>query len=279
MAFSQKSVRFDEFYTHYESIEEIYKGGYVNADTLKDKIIYCCCDDYRWSNYVKFFKNNFEYFNIKKLIATNYDIGDGAYIYTYDGHNETIDQGRDNGSFEHYSDFVTEDTIIITNPPFSKSKCFFGWLQQNNAKFYIHNTWLNTIKCYKNLNDIYAANLKIKYDVPAWDRYAITVTASGIVTNIELKDTNNKQCKLEKAFVEVKHDFYYEAYDFYKGDAWKGKILNVDRCENIPNDYDDFIGVPISFIAVQPYIRKQYKIYGVVFYGRKFFRLRIKKIK
>ena len=75
MAFSQKSVRFDEFYTHYESIEEIYKGGYVNADTLKDKIIYCCCDDYRWSNYVKFFKHNFEYFNIKKLIATNYDNG------------------------------------------------------------------------------------------------------------------------------------------------------------------------------------------------------------
>lgn len=278
MPLSSKRARFDEFYTHYESIEDIYKSGYVNADTLKDKIIYCCCDDYRWSNYVKFFKNNFEYFNIKKLIATNYDIGDGAYIYTYDGKNETIEQGRGDGSFENYNDFVSEDTIIITNPPFSKSKCFFSLLQQNNAKFYIHNTWLNTVKCYNNLNDIYAANLKIKYDVPAWDKYAITVTASGIVTNIELKDTGNKQCKLEKTFAEINHDFYYED-DFYKNDAWKGKILNVDRCENIPNDYDDFIGVPISFIAVQPWIRKQYKIYGIAGYGRKFFRLRIKKIK
>ena len=278
MPFSAKRARFDEFYTHYESIEEIYKSGYVNADTLKDKIIYCCCDDYRWSNYVKFWKNNFEYFNIKKLIATNYDIGDGAYIYTYDGHNETIEQGQVDGSFENYNDFVTEDTIIITNPPFSKSRYFFGWLQQNNAKFYIHNTWLNTIKCYNNLNDIYAARLCIKYDVPAWDKYGITVNASGLVTNIELKDTNNKKCKLEKTFDEVKHDFY-EADYFYKGDAWKGKILNVDRCEDIPNDYDDFIGVPISFIAVQPWIRKQYKIYGLASYGKKFYRLRIKKIK
>ena len=278
MPFSSKRSRFDEIYTHYESIEEIYKGGYINLDTIKDKIIYCCCDDYRWSNYVKFWKNNFEYFGIKKLIATNYDIGDGAYIYTYDGKNETIEQGRDDGSFENYNDFVSEDTIIITNPPFSKSRCFFGWLQQNNAKFYIHNTWLNTIKCYNNLNDIYAANLRIKYDVPAWDKYAITVTASGIVTNIELKDTGNKQCKLEKTFDEVKHDFYYEYY-FYKGDKCKGKILNVDRCENIPNDYDDFIGVPISFIAVQPWVRKQYKIYGPMIYGKKFLRLRIKKIK
>ena len=278
MPFSSKRATHDEFYTHYESIEEIYKSGYVNADTLKDKIIYCCCDDYRWSNYVKFWKNNFEYFNIKKLIATNYDIGDGAYIYTYDGKNETIKQGREDGSFEHYSDFVTEDTIIITNPPFSKSRCLFGWLQKNNAKFYIHNTWLNVIKNYKNLNEIYAANLRIKYDVPAWDRYAITVNASGLVTNIELKDTGNKQCKLEKTFAEVKHDFY-EADDFYKRETWKGKILNVDRCENIPNDYDDFIGVPISFICVQPWVRKQYKIYGSVIYGKKFFRLRIKKIK
>ena len=278
MPFSAKRARFDEFYTHYESIEEIYKSGYVNADTLKDKIIYCCCDDYRWSNYVKFWKNNFEYFNIKKLIATNYDIGDGAYIYTYDGHNETIEQGQGDGSFENYNDFVNEDTIIITNPPFSKSRYFFGWLQQNNAKFYIHNTWLNTIKCYNNLNDIYAARLYIKYDVPVWDKYGITVNASGLVTNIELKGTNNKKCKLEKTFDEVKHDFY-EADYFYKSDVWKGKILNVDRCEDIPNDYDDFIGVPISFITVQPWIRKQYKIYGVARYGKKFYRLRIKKIK
>lgn len=277
MPFSSKRARFDEIYTCYESIEYIYKSGYINLDTLKDKIIYCCCDDYRWSNYVKFFKNNFEYFNIKKLIATNYDIGDGAYIYTYEGKNETIEQGRGDGSFENYNDFVTEDTIIITNPPFSESRCFFVWLQQNNAKFYIHNTWLNTIKFYNNLNDIYAARLFIKYDAPAWDKYGITVNASGVVTNIGFDKTYSK-VNLTKTFAEIKHDFYYED-DFYKSDKWKGKILNVDRCEDIPNDYDDFIGVPISFIAVQPWIRKQYKIYGASRYGRKFFRLRIKKIK
>ena len=137
---------------------------------------------------------------------------------------------------------------------------------------------MNTIKLWKNLNEIYAARLKIKYDATEWDRYGITVNASGLVTNIELKNTHNKRCKLEKTFAEIKHDFYYEE-DFYKGDACKGRILNVDRCEDIPNDYDDFIGVPISFITVQPFVRKQYKIYGVAIYGRKFYRLRIKKIK
>ena len=40
MPFSSKRSIFDELYTCYESIERIYKGGFINTDTLKDKIIY-----------------------------------------------------------------------------------------------------------------------------------------------------------------------------------------------------------------------------------------------
>ena len=271
-----KRATCDEFYTLYDNIEKIYKSCYMKPEVFKDKIIYCNCDDYRWSNYVKFWKNNFEYFNIKKLIATNYDIGDGAYIYTYDCKNETIEQGREDGSFEHYNDFVTEDTIIITNPPFSKSRDYFNFLKNNDAKFYVHASILNTAKHCKNINDIYFLmnGNCCWYEIEGVKKY---VTSSGVVTNIGFDKTESKT-KLNKTFAEVKHDFYYEE-DFYEGDKWKGKILNVDRCENIPNDYDDFIGVPVSFISVQPWIKNHYHIYGISFYGGKFYRLRIKKIK
>ena len=266
----------DDFYTIYDNIEKIYKSGYMKPEVFKDKIIYCNCDDYRWSNYVKFFKNNFEYFGIKKLIATNYDIGDGAYIYTYAGKNETIEQGREDGSFEQYSDFINDDTIVVTNPPFSRSRDYFNFLKNNDAKFYVHASILNTIKFCNDLNDIYFlfSGQYCWYEVEGVKKY---VLASGVVTNIGFDKTASK-VKLTKTFDEVKHDFYYED-DFYEGDIWKGRILNVDRCENIPNDYDDFIGVPISFIYVQPCLRKQYKIYGISFYGGKFYRLRINKIK
>ena len=276
MAFSSKRARFDEFYTIYDNIEKIYKSGYMKPEAFKDKIIYCNCDDYRWSNYVKFWKNNFEYFGIKKLIATNYDIGDSTYIYTYDGKNETIEQGREDGSFEHYADFINDDTIVVTNPPFSQSRYYFNFLMDNDAKFYVHSSILNVIKFWNDLNDIYfLMNWDCSwYEVEGVKKY---VVASGVVTNICFDKTDSK-VKLTKTFDEVKHDFYYED-DFYERDAWKGKILNVDWSNKIPYDYDDFIGVPISFIAVQPWIRKQFKIYGVAIYGKKFFRLRIKKIK
>lgn len=266
----------EEFYTIYDNIEKIYKSGYMKPEVFKDKIIYCNCDDYRWSNYVKFWKNNFEFFNIKKLIATNYDNGEGAYIYTYDGHNETIEQGREDGSFEHYSDFINNDTIVVTNPPFSRSRDYFNFLKNNDAKFYVHSSLLNTIKFWGDLNDIYYLYNKnyCWYEIDGVKKF---VAASGVVTNIIFDKTESK-VSLTKTFDDVKHDFYYED-DFYKGDEWKGKILNVDWCNKIPYDYDDFIGVPISFICVQPWIRKQYKIYGGAFYGKKFYRLRIKKIK
>ena len=276
MAFSSKRARFDEFYTLYESIEKIYKSGYMKPEVFKDKIIYCNCDDYRWSNYVKFWKNNFEFFNIKKLIATNYDNGDGAYIYTYDGKNETIEQGIEDGSFEHYDDFINDDTIVVTNPPFSQSRNYFNFLKNNDAKFYVHNSIVNVIKCWNDLNDIYFL-YKCDYCWYELDGVKKFVAASGVVTNIGFDKTASK-VKLTKTFDEVKHDFYYED-DFYERDEWKGKILNVDWSNKIPYDYDDFIGVPISFILVQPEIRSNYHIYGVSCYGKKFYRLRIKKIK
>ena len=276
MPFSSKRAIKDEFYTIYDNIEKIYKSGYMKHEVFKDKIIYCNCDDYRWSNYVKFWKNNFEYFNIKKLIATNYDIGDGAYIYTYDGHNETIEQGREDGSFEHYADFINNDTIVVTNPPFSKSRDYFNFLKNNDAKFYVHASLLNTVKYWNDLNDIYSLFNRdcCFYEVDGVKKF---VTGSGVVTNIVFDKTDSK-VNLTKTFDEVKHDFYYE-YVLYEGDKLKGKILNVDWCKNIPNDYDDFIGVPISFIFVQPELRRKYHIYGPVSYGKKFYRLIIKKIK
>ena len=67
----------DEFYTQLEDIKNelnFYK------DTLVDKIIYCNCDNYKWSNFYKYFKDNFKDLKIKLLIATSYSINGGLVI-------------------------------------------------------------------------------------------------------------------------------------------------------------------------------------------------------
>lgn len=67
----------DEFYTGYEDI----KKELVNyAKYFKNKIIYCNCDDHNGiglgtpkSNFLKYLADNFEAFQIKKVIATHYE--------------------------------------------------------------------------------------------------------------------------------------------------------------------------------------------------------------
>lgn len=126
-----KKAKNDEWYTRYEDIE---KEVIHYWDQLRGRIVYCCCDDYRWSNFVKYFKDHFREIGLKRLIATNYNIGDGAYRYDYDGENETVERLQGNGDFR--SEECTkiknlEGVVVITNPPFSLFREFIDWLRED----------------------------------------------------------------------------------------------------------------------------------------------------
>ena len=52
-----KKAKNDEFYTRLEDIE---KEVIHYWPKLKGRIVYCLCDDYRWSNFTKYFKDHFK---------------------------------------------------------------------------------------------------------------------------------------------------------------------------------------------------------------------------
>lgn len=63
----------DEFYTLYDDIQrEINAYLEFNPDTFKDKVVLLPCDDPEWSNFTKFFAQNFNSLGLKKLISTSY---------------------------------------------------------------------------------------------------------------------------------------------------------------------------------------------------------------
>lgn len=63
----------DEFYTQYEDIQrEINAYLEYNPDTFRDKTVLLPCDDPEWSNFTRFFAQNFEMLGLKKLISTSY---------------------------------------------------------------------------------------------------------------------------------------------------------------------------------------------------------------
>ena len=170
---SAKSKKNDEFYTRYADIEA-EMNAYVdyNPDVFRGKTILLPCDDPEWSNFTKYFANNFTAFGIKKLISTSYAKSAGSRQLTFfeesspvfdkkkhktrgklftltrdangSGRIDSDDvelMGYLEGDGDFRSDEVTklrdEADIIITNPPFSLFREFLGWILEGGKDFII----------------------------------------------------------------------------------------------------------------------------------------------
>jgi len=229
-----KRAKNDEFYTLYEDIEKELINYH---DKFEDKIVYCNCDDYIFSNFPKYFKDNFKKLKLKKLIAT----GLNAKYYEYDGENEIVRELNGNGDFrsEECIEFLKQADVVVTNPPFSLFREYVKQLMDYNKKFLVLAN-SNAIT-YKEIFP-FIKNNKV------W--LGMTWTKEFIQPNNKLKKfgnicwyTNiinkkqNKPLKLNNKYTEDK----YPKYDNY--DA-----INVDRIKNIPIDYDGVLGVPITIL-------------------------------
>lgn len=122
-----KKAKNDEFMTRYADIEKEISHY---KDQLKGKWVYSPCDDYRWSKFTDYFTTNFSELGLKRYTCTNYDLGDGAYRYEYDGKTTIIGPLEGNGDFrsEECTKIKDECDIVITNCPFSLFRDFIYWL-------------------------------------------------------------------------------------------------------------------------------------------------------
>ena len=70
-----KTAKNDEFYTQYQDIQK-EMNAYLeyDPDVFRGKTVLLPCDDPEWSNFTKFFAQNFEAFGLKKLISTSYAV-------------------------------------------------------------------------------------------------------------------------------------------------------------------------------------------------------------
>ena len=65
-----KAAKYDEFYTRYSDIANEL-GHYRKF--LKGQIVYCNCDDPSWSNFWKFFHNNFASLGLRKFLCSSHN--------------------------------------------------------------------------------------------------------------------------------------------------------------------------------------------------------------
>jgi len=170
-----KNAKNDEFYTQYNDIQkEINAYLEFNPDVFRGKTILLPCDDPEWSNFTKFFAQNFEAFGLKKLISTSYAVESKKIkdwqptLFETESPYYDADKSRTHGKIfvldedvngdgrfnindlqwsylEGDGDFRSDEVkalrdeadIIITNPPFSLFREFFAWIMEAGKKFVV----------------------------------------------------------------------------------------------------------------------------------------------
>ncbi|MBR1552222.1 MAG: adenine-specific methyltransferase EcoRI family protein [Muribaculaceae bacterium] len=171
-----KTAKNDEFYTQYADIQKEI-NAYLDYDphVFRGKTVLLPCDDPEWSNFTKFFAQNFELLGLKKLISTSYAPESKNYkipyqptlfetVQPYYSPDKTKTHGKifvlerditgDNRIniddlewqyLEGDGDFRSKEIralrdeadIIVTNPPFSLFREFVAWLTEADKKFII----------------------------------------------------------------------------------------------------------------------------------------------
>lgn len=171
-----KNAKNDEFYTQYEDIQrEVNAYLEYNPDVFKGKTVLLPCDDPEWSNFTKFFAQNFENFGLKKLISTSFAHESKNFKGEYQlslfeeeapqfdkskttTHGKIFTLTRDSNKsgyididdleweyLEGDGDFRSDEVrrlrdeadIIITNPPFSLFREFVAWIVEAEKDFII----------------------------------------------------------------------------------------------------------------------------------------------
>jgi hypothetical protein len=169
-----KRAKNDEFYTQFHDIEK-EMNAYLdyNPDVFRDKTILLPCDDPEWSNFTKYFAQNFERLGLKKLISTSYapnskpkelhlqptlfelespqfdesKTSSNGKIFSL--HRDTTgdniinvddlewDYLEGDGDFRSPEITALRDAadIIITNPPFSLFREFLAWIVEGGKQF------------------------------------------------------------------------------------------------------------------------------------------------
>ncbi len=264
----------DEFYTQLPDIEKELSHY---KEHFRGKTIMCNCDDPRISNFFRYFALKFNELELKRLITTCYksqdvdlfsqnDCEKAVWLDYYGNPNDPtstdfstveVKELKGDGDFRSPEciELLKQADVVVTNPPFSLFREYVDVLMKYGKKFLIigsqnNITYKEIFKLFKE-NKIWlgykAGDMAFKvpeYYTPRETRYWEDETGQKwrSMGNI-CWYTNLDIAKRHEDIVLYKH---YSEEEFPKYDYYKA--INIGKVSDIPIDYYDAMGVPITFL-------------------------------
>lgn len=287
-----KAAKNDEFYTQYADIQkEINAYWEYNPDVFRGKTVLLPCDDPEWSNFTKFFAQNFERLGLKRLISTSYAVESKKYknyqptLFEKESPMFDMDKTRikgkifelthdtnNNGRIDiddlewHYlegdGDFRSKEVcqlrdeadIIVTNPPFSLFREFIAWIFLANKHFLVIGN--KNAMTYKEVFPLIKENrLWIGPTILSGDREFMVpkdyITHS---PSLRIDENGNKYIRVPGVhwFTNLEHGRRHEPLRLMSMKDNMRYGKHKDICENGYQKYVNFDGIDIPYSDAIP---------------------------
>ena len=266
----------DEFYTKITDIEKELRHY---RDYLRDKVVFCNCDDPETSNFWLYFRLNFYELGLKKLISTHFEADKPSYKLEIVSTDKDAQLGlpeyiktplTQNGDFRSPEciEILKEADVVITNPPFSLFREYVAQLVEYNKKFIIigRETAITYKEIFTLLRDgivwLGYNNGDMELLVP--DYYEPRETRYREENGQKYRSLGNI-IWLTNIDIPKRHDdiIVYKSYspeEYQKYDNYDA--ININKIADIPADYDGVMGVPITLF--HKHNPEQFEIIGLL---------------
>jgi len=280
-----KREKNDEFYTQLTDIEKELRHYKAH---FKDKVVLCNCDDPRVSNFFFYFSHQFEHLGLKKLIATCYKSQDSnlfsqndsetaIYLEYYGDKNGNrvpdpeeigVKPLKGDGDFRSPEcvDLLKEADIVVTNPPFSLFREYVAQLMEYDKKFLIigHQNAITYKEIFQHIKE---NKLWLGHGFNKGNAFFKTPNIKGFAAGVY--DEKTGLVKFRNIVWYTNLDFpkrhedlilykYYTPEEYPTYDNYNA--INVNKTKDIPQDYEGYMGVPITFL--DKYNPEQFEIIG-----------------
>lgn len=282
-----KNAKNDEFYTQLNDIQaEVNAYIDYDPDVFRGKTLFLPCDDPEWSNFTRFFAQNFERFGLKRLISTSYAAASKNISATKDTKST---KGRRDVSWYQPSLFEQESPQFDKKKTAAKGKIFVLDHDTNkNGKIDFEDLeWKylegdgdfrsEEVRRLRDEADVIVTNppFSLFREFLAWimGNDVLTRNAGAGARVPRDRDGNGlatKNTKCTKNFLiigSMNAITYKEVFPLImKNKMWLGNGFAHGNAyfrvtDAIPRDYDGIMGVPISFL--DKYCPEQFEIIGV----------------
>lgn len=242
---SAKNDRNNEYYTKYEDVDFYVQNTQIK-DYLKDKIVYLPCDTEN-SEIYRYLINNKDVLHIKEILYTSDD---------YYGH----------------LDLYKKCDVVFTNPPFTGIIKWIKWLNTNNLKYILWFPQMQTISM--TLEELKGKTILCHDNSGSRIQYGNNKL---LKKSKDYRMFNTPDGEKSVAIYLISNDDYFDNLLYvgpafqYSFDEIKGKlfltdenIYEVNNAKYIPNDYYDYLYIPVTAYIIRKDMFECFEIKDVV---------------